>query len=66
MRSKEGPEREEDCKDVVQLINSVNVTERKLSNLQRERKLVVFANEVLRYVNECKINIFPLVLFLNT
>ena len=27
MRSKEGPEREEDCKDNVQLINSVNVRE---------------------------------------
>ena len=36
-----------------------------MSNLQRERKLVVLANEVLSYVNECKINTFPLVSIIN-
>ena len=30
---------------------------RKLPNLQRERKLVVFANEVLSYANECEITL---------
>jgi len=33
MRSKEGPEREEDCKDIVRLINFISVRAREICQI---------------------------------